>query len=138
MEIIAEVILQVLGWILQFIGEILLQAIFEFIAELIGRSVKEPFRRPQPIHPWLAAFGYLIFGSIAGALSLWVLPALFITSPSLRVVNLFVTPLVAGSLMAYAGVLRRRRGQETTRLDTFFYGYCFATAMAVVRRTWGV
>lgn len=137
MEIIAELIFQVLGAILQFLGEILLQVIFEFIAELLGHSLKEPFRRPRPIHPWLAALGYLIFGAIAGAISLWVLPALFITSQPLRIANLVITPLVAGTLMAYTGTLRRRHSQETTRLDTFFYGFCFALSMAAVRFAWG-
>ena len=34
------------------------QAFGELIAEVIGRSVMEPFRRPEPLHPWLAVIGY--------------------------------------------------------------------------------
>lgn len=137
MEIIAEIIIQVVGWILQFLGEFLLQAIGELIAELIGRSVREPFRRPGPIHPWLAAIGYAISGAIGGAISLWLLPTLFISAQWLRIVNVLLTPLVAGLLMERLGAWRKGRDQETIRLDTFTYGFLFALAMALVRFAWG-
>ncbi len=137
MEIIAEIIIQIVWWILQFFGELLLQAFGELIAELIGRSVKEPFRRPKPIHPWLAAIGYGIFGAITGAISLWVLPALFISAEWLRIVNLIATPLVAGLMMERLGAWREMKDQETIRLDTFAYGFIFALSMALVRFTWG-
>ncbi len=137
MEIIVEIIIQIVWWIVQFIGELLLQAFGELIAELIGRSVKEPFRRPQPIHPWLAAIGYCIFGAIAGAISLWLLPTLFISPQWLRIVNLIATPIVAGLMMERLGTWREKKDQETIRLDTFGYGFIFALSMALVRFTWG-
>lgn len=137
MEIIAEIIIQIVWWIVQFLGELLLQVFGELIAELIGRSVKEPFRRPDPIHPLLAAIGYGIFGAIAGALSLWVLPSLFIAAEWLRLVNLIVTPLLAGLMMERLGAWRAMKEQETIRLDTFAYGFIFALSMGLVRFTWG-
>jgi hypothetical protein len=137
MEIIAEILLQIVGWLFQFLGELLLQGIAELFAEFIGHSIKEPFRRPSPIHPWLAAIGYAFFGALAGAISLWLLPTLFITSHGLRLFNLFLTPLLAGLLMAWLGAWRQKRQQEIIRLDRFSYGFCFALAMAVVRFTWG-
>lgn len=136
-EIIVEILLQAVWWVLQLLGELLLQAFGELIAELIGRSLKEPFRRPAPISPVLAAFGYGLFGAMAGALSLWLLPALFIDAPWLRAVNLIVTPVLAGLMMAQLGAWRERRDQPTIRLDSFAYGYVFALAMAVVRFAWG-
>jgi len=136
-EIIAEIIFQIVWWIAQFLGELLLQVFGELIAELIGRSVKEPFRRPKPIHPWLAAIGYGIFGAIAGTISLWVLPSLFISAEWLRIVNLIATPLVAGLIMGRLGAWREMKDQETIRLDTFSYGFLFALSMALVRFSWG-
>lgn len=133
MEIIGEIIVQVLGWLL----ELLLQGIFEIIGELLGHCIKEPFRRPKPIHPVLAAMGYAIFGAIAGAISLWIFPAHFISSHWLRIVNLLLTPCVAGILMALIGAWRMRHQQELIRLDRFSYGFCFALAMAVIRFTYG-
>ncbi len=137
MEIIAEIIIQLVGWIVELLGELLLQAFGELIAELIGRSVKEPFRRPTPVNPWLAAFGYAIFGALAGGISLWVLPSLFISAGWLRALNLVVTPLAAGLMMERLGAWREKRNQETIRLDTFAYGFVFALAMALVRFSWG-
>jgi sterol desaturase/sphingolipid hydroxylase (fatty acid hydroxylase superfamily) len=136
-EFIAEIIIQIVWGILQFLGELLLQAFFELIAELIGRSVKEPFRRPKPVNPWFAAFGYIIFGVAAGGLSLWLVPALFIPSQWLRIANLILTPVVAGLLMDRLGAWREKKDQETIRLDTFSYGFLFALSMALVRFTWG-
>jgi sterol desaturase/sphingolipid hydroxylase (fatty acid hydroxylase superfamily) len=136
-EFIAEIIIQIVWGILQFLGELLLQAFFELIAELIGRSVKEPFRRPKPVNPWFAAFGYIIFGVAAGGLSLWLVPALFISSQWLRIANLILTPVVAGLLMDRLGAWREKKDQETIRLDTFSYGFLFALSMALVRFTWG-
>ena len=108
MEIIAEIIFQILIWILQFFGELLLQIIFEAVAEFIGHSIKEPFRRPRPVHPCLAAIGYFIFGAIAGGLSLGVLPDLFIKAHWLRVMNLVLTPFASGLVMAWIGSWRPR------------------------------
>ena len=137
MEIIVEIIVQVIGWIVQFLGELLLQIFGELIVELIGRSVKEPFRRPKPIHPWLAAIGYGIFGAIAGAFSLWMLPSLFISTEWLRIANLVISPLLAGLMMERLGAWRRLKNQETIRLDTFVCGFIFALSMALVRFAWG-
>jgi hypothetical protein len=136
-EIIAEVVIQVLGWILQLLGELLVQVVFEAIAELIGHGVRRPFERSEPVRPWLAALGYVLFGAAAGAISLWLLPDLFIEKGWLRWVNVIVTPIAAGGIMSAIGAWRRHRDMRVIRLDFFAYGYCFALAMAVVRLAWG-
>lgn len=123
--------------IVELFGELLLQLCGEYLAELFGRSVRAPFRRPQPPNPLLAALGYALFGAAAGALSLWLFPLLFVSSPTLRLVNLVLTPLLAGAVMALLGAWRRRHEQATIRLDSFLYGYVFALTMALVRFVWG-
>ena len=133
MEIIAEIFIQLFGWVFELLGELLLQA----FGELIGRSITEPFRRPKPVHPALAALGYAIFGALAGGISLWLLPSLFIAADWLRALNLVVTPLSAGLMMERLGAWREKRNQATIRLDTFAYGFVFALAMALVRFNWG-
>jgi hypothetical protein len=81
--------------------------------------------------------GYFIFGTIAGGLSLLVLPALFIQAYWLRIVNLVLTPCASGLVMAWVGSWRRRHEKEVIRLETFAYGFCFAVSMALVRFVWG-
>jgi len=121
--------------LLEFFFEILAQVAFELLAELGVRSLAEPFRRPRPVNPILAAIGYLIFGAIAGALSL-LLPKVLVISKALRQANLIITPVACGFIMAWLGKFRERRGATTVRLDTFMYGYLFALSMAVVRYIW--
>ena len=137
MEIIAEIVLQVLGWILEVFGELLLQVIFEFIAEFLGHSVKSPFRKLPPIPPWLAAIGYVVLGALAGLLSLWLMPEVFIKAPWLRAVNLLLTPVGAGLIMAWSGSRRSRKDKDVIRIESFSYGFCFAFSLALVRFVWG-
>ena len=128
MEIIFELLFQ-------FVFEFLLQIVFEVLAELGMHSVKEPFKKPP--NPWFAAIGYAILGAIAGALSLWIFPTLFLVSEIAQIAGLVLTPVVAGLAMAAFGAWRHRRNQTIIRLDKFAYGYLFALAMAVVRFAFG-
>lgn len=131
-----EVVLELLTWLLQMLAELLLQIVFEILTELGVRSVREPFRKPQPLHPLLASIGYLIFGATAGGVSLWLFPEAFIDSEWLKLTNAVCTPLIAGALMAMLGAWRRRKDQELIRLDRFSYGFLFALAMTLVRFVW--
>jgi hypothetical protein len=116
--------------ILGFFGEILLQIFIEALAELGLHAVAEPFRR-RP-HPGMAGVGYALFGAVLGAASLLVFPAHFAHGAWL-IVNLAVTPVVAGLLMCLAGRWRARRGQALLRIDRFASGYLFALSLALVR-----
>jgi len=136
-EILVELLFQFVLGILQLLGEILLQVCGEALAEVGLRSLRGPFRRPRPVVPWLAGLGYLLFGLLAGGLSLWVFPESFIQAPWLRVVNLLVTPVAAGAAMALIGRYRTSKGQALIRLDSFLYGFVFAFGMALVRYVWG-
>lgn len=130
MEILAELFVG----LLQFLGELLLQVLFEALAELGLHGVKETFhRKPNPV---LAAIGYALLGAAAGGLSLLAFPHAFIANASGRTLNLVFTPLASGAIMAAIGALRRRKDQELVRLDRFSYGALFAFSMAVVRFVW--
>lgn len=123
MEVIFELVLQ---FVLETIGQVLLQV----LAELGWYSCAQVFER-DPV-PWMAAIGYTLFGSIAGAISLLFLPALIAGFPA-RLANLVLAPLLAGLLMSMIGAWRRRRDQRLILLDRFRYGYLFALALALVR-----
>jgi len=131
-----EIIFELLLGLLQLIFEVILQIILEAIFELGLHCVKEPFRRPAPLHPVLATGGYMIFGAIAGAISLWLFPNSFIKSEGFRVANLVLTPIIAGGAMSAIGMWRSKRRQELIRLDRFGYGFAFALAMAAIRFHW--
>lgn len=133
MEILAEVALWLLGAVGEILLEILGQAAFELLAEFGLRSLAEPLRRPKPIHPILATFGYAIYGAAAGGLSLVVLPQLFIKGQALQIANLIITPALCGLLMGFKGSLRKKWDKDIIPLDSFLYGFVFALAMAGVR-----
>lgn len=138
MEILAEIIFQILGWLFELLGELLLQMLFEALAEAFGHALRVPFRRKQPVRPWLAAIGYVLFGAAAGGLTLWLVPELYIKTPGLRLANVLITPVLAGLVMEAIGAWRERRDKEVLRLESFAYGYLFALAMAAVRYAFGV
>jgi hypothetical protein len=117
--------------ILEFLGEILLQVVFEALAEVGLHSVVEPLRRPP--NRWLAALGYALLGAAAGGLSLLAFPAHLVNSPGLRIANLIITPIAVGLLMGVMGAWRARRGEQLLRIDRFAYGYLFALCLALVR-----
>ena len=116
--------------LLQFLAELLLQAIFEAATELGFRSFKFSFRQR---HPALSALGMLLSGSVAGLTSLWPFPHSFIENPTYRLINLIATPVMAGLLMSQAGKLRAKYDQSLIAIDHFSYAFVFAIAMALIR-----
>ncbi|MGB4812714.1 MAG: hypothetical protein WBP13_09605 [Methylophilaceae bacterium] len=119
--------------------EIILQIFFEFLIQIIGEilfefglhSFGEPFRR-QP-NPWLAALGYVLIGAVIGGISVIIFPNHLVHLKTYQLVNLIVTPIIAGVCMAAIGAWRVRHGQTFFRIDQFAYGYLFALVIAVIR-----
>lgn len=120
---------------MEFIFEILLQLVFELFFGNVVRFLREPFRKV--ISPWFAMAGYAIYGTLSGALSLWIFPSLFMASHPAQVANLLITPFLMGGAMMALGAWRRSRHKEVIRLDRFLYGFVFAAAMAAVRFSFG-
>ncbi|UXC90145.1 MULTISPECIES: hypothetical protein [unclassified Sphingobium] len=118
----------------QFLGELLLQAIFEALFELGLHSLADTLKRPK--NPVLSTFGFILWGGIAGGISLLIFPTSPIVNPLLRKINLIATPICAGALMAMVGRTRSKRGQSLVRVDRFGYAFIFAFAMALVRFIW--
>ena len=102
-------VLEVLGGI---IGEILLQIFGEGLFELGFRGLVETFHRRRRRNPFLAACGYLLWGTIVGGLSLLVFRQSLIQKHAHRMLNLLLTPVIAGLAMSVVGAYRRRKGQE--------------------------
>lgn len=115
----------------ELFGEILIQFIAEALAEAGMHTLKD--MRNTEANPWLAGLGYALFGAIAGGITVWLLPNHMVHSEPLRKLNLLVTPLAAGGMMALLGAWRARRGDSVLRIDRFAYGYVFALSLALVR-----
>ena len=109
--------------------EIVLQLFAEVLFEFGLQSLAEPFqRRPNP---WVAGIGYVMLGASLGGLSLLFFRGQLVAP--WRVVNLMVTPVIAGLCMMAIGAWRARRGDRVLRIDQFAYGYLFALSFALIR-----
>lgn len=122
--------------IFQFIAEIFLQLFAEALFELGFHSLAEAFNRKRRRNPILAAISYLLWGAIIGAVTLFIFPSLMIKNPILRIVNLFITPVIAGVFMSLVGSWRSKKDQDLLRIDSFIYGALFAFGLAMARFLW--
>lgn len=111
--------------------ELVVQVVGEVLVELGLQAVAAPFRK-QP-NVWLAALGYLLLGTLFGALSVWLWPQHLTRDGVPRLMNLVLTPVAAGLAMTLLGRWRARRGDPVLRIDRFACSYLFALAVAVVR-----
>lgn len=125
---IIEGLLEVL---IEIVVEIFVQVIGELLVELGVRGFGK-LTSGRKSNPVVAAIGYVLLGLGLGALSVWLWPQALMAD-DLRVINLIVSPLLAGGMMALVGLIVRRRGKNTIRLESFFYGWLFAFSMSLVR-----
>jgi hypothetical protein len=135
MEILFEILLGIFGAFLESMFEILAEAALEIVAGIGLRIITEPFRRPTPVNPVFAGIGYALYGAVAGGVSL-LFPRMFMVAWWLRLLNVIITPVACGFIMAKLGQMREKQGNSIIRINTFFYGYLFALSMAVVRFVW--
>jgi hypothetical protein len=126
MEIIAEALLG-------FILEVILPLLGEIAFEALLRCLGEPFVSRERRNAIAAGIGYFLIGLILGGLSLLIFPRSFVRSETFHGINLLITPVVSGLVMAAIGRWRERKGETLLRLDSFVYGFLFAFAMALVR-----
>ena len=120
--------------ILQFFGELLLQLFVELLLELGLHSMANTFERPR--NPVLSAIGYVLWGAIAGGLSLLLFPTSFVHNHALKLGNLFIIPILLGGCMMLVGKFRTKKDKPLIRLDSFAYGFLFAFSMSLVRYVW--
>lgn len=114
--------------------EVLVEGGLQILWELLGElGLRHAMKRRTVRNAWLAAAGYALLGAVAGWLSSFLSPKLYLTSTTARWVNLLVTPIVAGTVMATLGHRLGLRHRPIARRRRFTNAYTFALAMALVR-----
>ena len=111
---------------MEFVFELLL-ALLQLVGEVLLPKVSE-----NPI-PVLAAAYCLILGALSAEVSLLIVRHSLISHQWLRIANLVITPLIAGSILVALGRWRQRRNQPTRMIHRPVYGYLFAFAFVVTR-----
>lgn len=126
-----------LGGLIAIIAEVLAEALLETVGELLVsfllRTCRGLFIEFLELSPPFFAIGLAILGGVTGALSVIFFPhPLFHPSP-VHGVSLVISPVLTGLVMSQIGSAQRRRGRESTPIESFWYGFVFALAMAAMR-----
>ena len=122
-----------LEFLFEVLGELLLQLVVEALAQAGVHVVRHPDRPAREHSPGVIAIGYVLFGLVAGALSLWLFPDYLIRSTAGRIAYLALGPVAAGAAVAAIGLWRSKRGVPRYGIDRFAYGYLFALSFALLR-----
>lgn len=119
--------------LLEVFGEAAIQVVWEVIAECFVRTVpRRAGSRPQ-LHPAIAIPTYAVVGFGLGWLTVAVYPHRLFAHPPIPGASLFLSPLLAGAVMAYLGSRHPGSATRTLRLDRFSYGFVFALGISTAR-----
>src|SRR5262245_42933635 len=104
---------------------VLLQVLLELLIDLglywPSDSASSRTTRGGPKYNALTAVVWAALGGVLGGFSLLFLPNLLIQDPTARVVNLFVTPVLAGVFGFLVSALRSRKYPAVTPKDHFWF-----------------
>ena len=134
-----ELLAEILGAIAEFLFEAFLELIAAAILDLASRALLGLFKGVAEAvkdNRVLLSIGYAVLGTLAGMLSLFVLPHPLIhrDHPTrFHGISLLVSPIVAGLVLSSFGGILRRLGKRVTPVETFGYGFAFAFGMALIR-----
>jgi hypothetical protein len=119
--------------LLNIVGEAFVQLVFEGIAEL--GLLSSPSGRPKPHRPspFLAGFGCLVLGTVAGITTLLLFPDRLWPAAPVPGVSLVVSPLLTGFVMQRYGQWKADHHRKPTFLASFAGGALFAFPMPVLR-----
>ena len=118
---------------IEILFELLLQLVFEALAEMGISSVRHATSRSRHANPALAALGFLLLGGLCGALSGWLLPNRLLPAPPVANISLVAAPVAGGVMMHLYGKWKRTAGKDPSLLATYWGGALFAFAFAIAR-----
>jgi len=127
---VEDLVAELLGALLEILGEFLLQVFFELAAEALSGLIKGQ----RETSPAVSAIRLIFVGAAVGLLSAWLFPhRLIATRVVLPGASLVLAPLATGSVMHFLGRRLRRLGRYASNLATFRGGALFAFSMALIR-----
>jgi hypothetical protein len=122
-------------WILV---ELFLEIVIELFGEVVVRAISAAFPSSRNYFEKLGEFvASLLMGTfigvIAGIISVFVFPTIFIKSEAVQISNLIISPFLIGFAVMGLAQMRKRRGKAPLRVDTFWNGFFFALGMSLLR-----
>ena len=138
MEILAEILFTLVGGIVEFVFGIIFQILAELFAETFGKPRAGKSAPNFPRTRLLISLAvYSIGGALAGCLSLWLYPSLFLTTPWQKWANIILMPMITGALFQIIDNWRETPDTPPPPLAGFWRGFLFAVMMTGVRFLWG-
>ena len=128
-----DLLLAILSGAAELLIEVVFQVIGEAFIALIVRSIRNVVEESKAISPILAAFGYLLLGIACGVVSVLLFPHALVHPSKFHGISLVISPVITGLIMSQMGLMRRRRGKDPVRIESFGYGFTFALGVAVIR-----
>jgi hypothetical protein len=141
-----------LGFIVEFVVEVLLQMIFEAGVDAASRAYRpkeDRAVRPRAhrqfrfasllrltlseANPHWTILKFTLLGIGSGFLSLLLFPHPLVHPSKFHGISLLISPLVTGIVMGFVGRMIRRRGKTPVNIESFAYGFTFAFAFALIR-----
>ncbi|TWU58134.1 hypothetical protein [Rubripirellula reticaptiva] len=98
-----------------------------------SQKVAKKSASADPGNPYLWILVYIFMGTIAGFVSVWIVPIHWLGSPTMRLANLAVTPIVLGLVFEWLGRWRSKKHKSEYVVDQFSYGFTFALTMGMIR-----
>ena len=122
---------------MDFILELLFEALFEFVLGAIVAGIYHLLRRfwitARRGNAAIASAILVFVGAALGLLSVLMFPHPMVPPSKLHGISVLVSPAITGLAMAALGNGVRRRGRLPVRIESFGYGFAFAFGVALIR-----
>ncbi len=125
--------LAMLATIFDILSEVLFQVCLEFLASLLVRAGRNAIPTPPREDRFFTGFLFAAFGASAGLVSVRIFPHPLVHPSRFHGISLLISPLVTGLIMFATGRFEQKLGRKPTQIETFWIGFIFALAMAIVR-----
>jgi hypothetical protein len=127
---VEDLLLELLGFLADIVGEVLVQAALELAIESIWGTK----RRDTDKSPILSAMGLILGGAVVGLLFCLLFPHRFLTDRfGFKGSSLIFAPLLTGLAMHFLGTQIRRFGRSPSPLASFWGGALFAFSVTLIR-----
>lgn len=119
--------------LLVLVLEVLVEALIYFPWDIFLYT-REVSKQGSPgVLGW--SFGSLFVGSLVGGITLLLVPHVLLTSSSLRILSLFLSPILSGAVAARLAS-KRAKSKGIVEVRTHFWGaFMFTMGIVVVRFT---
>jgi len=117
----------------EILGEVILQLILEFLVSLLARAGRKVISTSARQSRIFSGFLFAVFGASAGLVSVRIFPHPLVHPSRFHGISLLISPVITGLVMFATGRLEQKFGRKPTQIETFWIGFIFAFAIALVR-----